>query len=61
MKSKVYGITMRASDRESLLKKLGRLLDTLEIGRGIKKRDLVAIKLHFGEKGNTSYIRPMLC
>lgn len=59
MKSNVYGITMRASDRESLLAKLGRLLDTLDIGRGIQKRDLVALKLHFGEKGNTSYIRPV--
>jgi uncharacterized Fe-S center protein len=25
----------------------------------IRERDLVAIKLHFGEKGNTAYIRPI--
>ena len=24
-----------------------------------KKRPLIAIKLHFGEKGNTSFIRPI--
>ena len=60
MKSKVYGITMRASDKENLLQKIGRLLDTLNLGQAIGKRDLVALKLHFGERGNTTFIRPVL-
>jgi len=59
MKSKVFAIDMRTSIKDNMLQKLGRLLDALNLGEGIKKRDLVAIKLHFGEKGNTGYIRPL--
>lgn len=59
MTSTVYACTMRASTKESLLKKLDRLAVTAGLERGIKPRDLVAIKLHFGEKGNTAFIRPI--
>lgn len=50
---------LRATYKENLLAKLGRLLDTTGIAGTIKKRDLVAIKLHFGESGNTAFIRPV--
>jgi uncharacterized Fe-S center protein len=53
---------LRASAKEPNFKKFGRLLDALDI-KGIiqrkKKRPLVAVKLHFGEKGNTAFIRPI--
>jgi hypothetical protein len=59
MTSPVYGATMRASFKENLLGKLDRLLSGLELGRDLRAKDLVAIKLHFGEKGNTAFIRPI--
>ncbi len=59
MNSKVYFIDLRASFRENFIKKLGRLLDTAGLSDCIKKRDLVAVKLHFGEIGNTAFIRPV--
>jgi uncharacterized Fe-S center protein len=59
MKSNVYFIDLRASAKESLVEKLARLLDTAGLSEAIKERDLVAVKLHFGEKGNTAFIRPV--
>ncbi len=58
--SPVYFADMRASTKESLPEKLERLLAYLELGSVISDRSLVAIKLHFGEKGNTAFIRPLL-
>jgi len=59
MKSNVYFIDLRASAKESLVEKLARLLVTAGLSEAIKERDLVAVKLHFGEKGNTAFIRPV--
>lgn len=59
MKSKVYLIDLRANPKESFIAKLGRLAEVAGIGAIVKKRDLVAVKLHFGELGNTAYIRPV--
>jgi uncharacterized Fe-S center protein len=59
MKSNVYFIDLRASAKENLVNKLARLLDTTGLAETIKQRELVAVKLHFGEKGNTAFIRPV--
>jgi len=59
MDSTVYFIDLRATFRENLVVKLGRLLDTAGLSDCIKERDLVAVKLHFGEMGNTAFIRPV--
>lgn len=59
MKSKVYFIDLRTDYKENLLQKIARLLKTAGISKIIKKRDLVAVKLHFGESGNTAFIRPV--
>ncbi|MFH2218265.1 MAG: DUF362 domain-containing protein [Pseudomonadota bacterium] len=59
MKSNVYFIDLRASLKENFVAKLGRLIDTAGLSDVVKKRDLVAVKLHFGEKGNTAFIRPV--
>jgi len=56
--SKVYFTDMRASAKENLLAKVVRLADMLDLKQIVPPRGLVAIKLHFGEKGNTAYIRP---
>jgi uncharacterized Fe-S center protein len=62
MPSQVFFMDLRASAKEPNFKKFGRLLEALDIKSIIqrrKKRPLVAVKLHFGEKGNTSFIRPI--
>ena len=59
MSSEVYFADMRASVRENLFDKLHLLLDRVGLNEKISAKDLVAIKMHFGEKGNTSYIRPV--
>ena len=57
--SKVYFSDLRSSARENLLSKMVRLLDVGGLQDIITPRSLVAIKLHFGEKGNTAFIRPI--
>jgi hypothetical protein len=59
MKSPVYFIDLRATHKENFPAKLKRLLETAGISEIIKKKDLVALKVHFGELGNTAYIRPV--
>ncbi|MCP4352587.1 MAG: DUF362 domain-containing protein [Desulfobacterales bacterium] len=59
MKSTVYLMDLRTSPRENLYAKLGRLLDKAGISETIKKKDIAAVKLHFGELGNTAFIRPV--
>ena len=56
--SKVYFTDMRSSAKENLLAKVVRLADRLDLKQIVPPRGLVAIKLHFGERGNTAYIRP---
>jgi uncharacterized Fe-S center protein len=62
MPSQVFMMDLRASAKETNFKKFGRLLDALDVKSIIhrrKKRPLVAVKLHFGEKGNAAFIRPL--
>ena len=60
MASEVYFASMRCNSRESsLLNKVNRLFKRAGFEEIIDKNDLVAIKLHFGEMGNTGFIRPI--
>ncbi len=57
----VYYASGRArSHRESLLKKVGLLFDRAAVAKMIQPGDLVAIKLHFGERGTTAFLNPVL-
>lgn len=58
MISDVFFASVRAKRGDSLLEKVEKLFDQAGFGEIIKPKDLVAIKLHFGERGNTAYIRP---
>ncbi len=58
-KSAVYFIDLKATPKENLVNKLARLMEAAGLQDTFHKRDLVAIKLHFGELGNTAYIRPV--
>ena len=58
MKSDVFFADLKAGGK-TLLDKLDTLLDRVDLKGKIKEKDLVAIKLHFGEKGNTAFVRPI--
>ena len=58
MASTVYITDFKATSRENLPEKLARLLQQAGIDEVLNKEDLTGIKLHFGEKGNTAFIRP---
>ncbi|MBW1836370.1 MAG: DUF362 domain-containing protein [Deltaproteobacteria bacterium] len=59
MKSRVYFIDLRATFKENFVAKMERLLKTVGLCGAVKERELVAVKLHFGELGNTAFIRPV--
>jgi uncharacterized Fe-S center protein len=56
--SKVYFTDMRCKVGEGLLVKLERLIRTAGIEGIPFKQKYVAIKIHFGEPGNLSFLRP---
>jgi len=56
--SKVYFTDLTTTPGMGLMKKVEILLKEAGIGEIVKKDDLVAIKIHFGEYGNLAYIRP---
>src|SRR4030067_2856309 len=58
-KSIVYFTDLRADMKRNLLDKLDSLLESVGLEGRFKRGHLVAIKLHFGEKGNTAYIPPV--
>ena len=59
MNSKVYFIDLRAKYKESFINKIGKLLSVAGLYETFKERDLVAVKLHFGEAGNSAFVRPV--
>ena len=59
MSSIVYFGNMRTKKDASLPDKVERMLRELTVFKNIHKGELVAIKLHFGERGNTGFVRPL--
>jgi len=60
MASQVYFIDLRAGSDRNLLDKIQGLAEAAGIKKVVKKRALAAVKVHFGERGNTAFIRPLL-
>ncbi|MDP2928079.1 MAG: DUF362 domain-containing protein [Candidatus Omnitrophota bacterium] len=59
MKSRVYFISVGSSQSQQVInQKLKRLIDESKVLDFIHKNDKVALKLHFGEEGNTGFVRP---
>lgn len=56
--AKVYFTNLRTHGRESQLDKLKRLIKRAGIGQIDFENKFVAIKIHFGELGNLSFLRP---
>ena len=59
MKSKVYFANLHFEGFEdNLISKIKNLFDKADFKKLISPKDLTAIKVHFGEKGNTSFVPP---
>ena len=58
MSSDVFFIGLREKYRNNMHDKINKLLDKLNLENMIEKGDIVAIKTHFGELGNTGFLRP---
>ncbi len=59
MGADVFFMDLTATSRENLPQKLERLLTTAGINTTLSENDLTAVKVHFGEQGNTAFIRPV--
>lgn len=59
VKPVVYFAPMRSKLKRSLIARAGSLLDRAGLGAAIAEGDLVAVKMHFGEEGNTGFVQPM--
>ncbi len=57
--AEVWFAPMRSVKKESLVKRVGKLLKLAGLAQAIDDGDLVAIKLHFGEEGNTGFVHPV--
>ncbi len=57
-KSRVFFTDRKAETYYNMLDKLEHVLSELGLSRAIKRGDKVMIKTHFGQWGNTNYIRP---
>jgi uncharacterized Fe-S center protein len=59
MSADVFFMDLTATSRENIPQKLGRLVKKAGIKKILSEEDLTAVKIHFGEQGNTSFIRPV--
>ncbi len=58
MSSKVYFTDMTTDSRKNLFDKTGQLAEKAGLCDLVETKDLVAIKVHFGELGNIAYVPP---
>ena len=57
--STVYFADMRTGHKENLFDKISKLLTMAGLNHCVSEGDLTAVKIHFGEKGNHAFIRPI--
>ena len=57
--AKVFFADLRASHKENLFDKITKLLALCGLPQRVQEGDLTAVKIHFGEKGNSAFIRPI--
>ena len=61
MKSKVYFTDFRSrSIEDNKINKVRKLFEASKFKNLLEEEELVAVKLHFGEEGNDSFISPLL-
>jgi uncharacterized Fe-S center protein len=57
--STVYFAPVRSAMKRSMVTRAGALLERAGLREAVGADDLVAVKLHFGEQGNTGFVQPM--
>ena len=55
----VWFAPVRSVKKQSMVKRVGKLLKLAGLEHAIAEGDLVAVKLHFGEEGNTGFVQPV--
>ncbi|MDQ7781699.1 MAG: DUF362 domain-containing protein [Desulfomonilaceae bacterium] len=58
MPSRVFMTDLSAGWKKNVSTKITELFETLDPANYFNPGDLIAVKIHFGERGNTAYIRP---
>ena len=56
--SDVFFVSSRVANNRGLLQRFGDLVDRLELGALAGNNETVALKVHFGDDGTTSFVRP---
>lgn len=59
MPSNVYFWNLRASMKSPFAKRIAKLLRATGAAEHVNPGDLTAVKLHFGEEGTTTFLRPI--
>jgi uncharacterized Fe-S center protein len=59
MAATVFFAPVRSVKKRSMIVRAGALLERAGLADAIEKDDLVAVKLHFGETGNTGFVHPV--
>lgn len=59
MTAKVYYWNMRATMKAPFDAKIRKMLKSVKATEGFVSGDLAALKIHFGELGNTTFLRPI--
>ncbi|MBN1883346.1 MAG: DUF362 domain-containing protein [Deltaproteobacteria bacterium] len=54
----VYFVDTRSDAKSNIFGKIQKLIKAVELTDKIPQRALVALKIHFGERGNTGFLRP---
>jgi uncharacterized protein len=57
--ARVFLAPMRTTLKRSLVTRVGSLVERAGLADVIAEDDLVAVKLHFGERGNTGFVQPI--
>lgn len=58
MISTVYFTDFSETPDRNIFDKLSKMLDRLPLSTAVAKGDLAAVKVHFGERGNTAFVAP---
>ena len=55
----VWFVPLRSPKKQSLVKRVGALIERAGLSAAIAEGDFVAVKMHFGEEGNTGFVQPI--
>ncbi|MDP2401084.1 MAG: DUF362 domain-containing protein, partial [Actinomycetota bacterium] len=58
-RAQVFFAPVRTAGKKSLVVRAGALLERAGLAQAVADGDLVAVKLHFGEQGNTGFVQPI--